>query len=61
MRSNTTTTQVPRNGHVICDQCGGRHVAEFSHIGDFGQGPIFAVVCTEDDLTDYYRESRVIR
>jgi hypothetical protein len=56
-----TTTTTPANGHVICDNCGGRHIAEFSHIGNWNQGPIFAVVCTEDNLTDYYRESAVIR
>lgn len=56
-----TTTATHANGHVTCDQCGGRHVAEFSHIGQFGQGPIYAVVCTEDYLTDYYQESRVTR
>lgn len=51
---------IPAPGHVICDECGRRHVAEYSHDGDYGQGPIFAVIC-EDGLTDYYQESRVTR
>jgi hypothetical protein len=42
------------NGTVICHECGERHVAEYSHEGRFGEGPIFAVVCPVDYLTDYY-------
>jgi len=56
-----TNATTPAPGRVDCDNCGSLHIAEFSHIGQFDQGPIFAVVCTVDDLTDYYRESRVIR
>jgi hypothetical protein len=56
-----TTTHLPAPGRVDCDNCGAFHPADYSHEGDFGQGPIFAVVCTVDDLTDYYQESRVIR
>jgi hypothetical protein len=41
-------------GHVECQECDGFHVAEFSHEGRFGEGPIFAVVCTVDHLTSYY-------
>jgi hypothetical protein len=66
MRSNSTTThgytygQVV--GHVTCDSCGKRHPAEYSHEGQWNQGPIFAVVCTTDGwVTDYYRESAVTR
>lgn len=50
----------PSNGTVICDQCGARHVAEYSHEGRYGEGHIYAVVC-DDDLTDYYTEERVER
>lgn len=39
-----------------CQECGDLHPAEFSHDGANGQGPIYAVVCTRDDLTDYYTE-----
>jgi hypothetical protein len=39
---------------VVCFQCEARHEAEYSHEGRFGEGPIYAVVCTEDGLTDYY-------
>lgn len=52
-------TATPANGHVICDECGERHVAEYSHEGQFGQGAIFAVVCGE--FTDYYTGERVTR
>lgn len=46
---------------VICDHCGKKHVAEYSHDGVFGEGPIYAVVCEQDGLTDYYRESALIK
>ena len=52
---------LPRPGRVTCDNCGAEHVAEYSHESLHGQGPIFAVVCTEDELTDYYTELRVTR
>lgn len=52
---------IPAPGHVDCDHCGARHVAEYSHEGQHAQGPIFAVVCDVDYLTDYYREERVTR
>jgi hypothetical protein len=42
------------NRTVICHECGQRHVAEYSHEGLHGEGPIFAVVCPVDYLTDYY-------
>lgn len=42
-----------------CDQCGQPHEATYSHEAQFGQGPIFAVVCPVDDLTDYYTLERV--
>jgi hypothetical protein len=42
-----------------CDACGRPHPAEFSHQGRFGEGPIYAVVCTRDYLTDYYTGERV--
>lgn len=37
---------------VQCQECPERHPATYSHEGQFGQGPIYAVVCGE--LTDYY-------
>ncbi len=54
------TTASKANGTVECDQCGDRHVAEYSHENE-RQGSIFAVVCTVDYLTDYYTEERVNR
>lgn len=41
-------------GTVQCFECGDSHEAEYSHEGRFGEGPIFAVVCTVDYLTSYY-------
>lgn len=49
----------PAPGTVDCDECGERHVAEYSHEGQWGQGAVFAVVCGE--FTDYYQEGRVSR
>jgi hypothetical protein len=34
-------------------------MAEYSHEGTFGEGAIYAVVCTTDHLTDYYTGERV--
>jgi len=39
---------------VICDDCGAVHPAEFSHLGQFDQAPVYAVVCPVDGLTGYY-------
>lgn len=39
---------------AICDGCGNVHPAEYSHEGQFGEGPIFAVTCTVDYLTSYH-------
>jgi len=44
---------------VICDQCGKRHPAEYSHHSEHGQGAIYAVVC-DDWLTDYYTTERLV-
>lgn len=40
--------------HVQCQECGANHEANYSHEGRFGEGPIYAVICTVDGLTDYY-------
>lgn len=47
-----TTGQVV--GTVQCDQCGETHPAEFSHYSAHGGHAVFAIVCTNDYLTDYY-------
>lgn len=47
-------TDEPTRGPVTCWTCGAPHPAEYSHEGRHGEGPIFAVVCTVDHLTDYY-------
>lgn len=39
---------------VTCHECGRTHPAEYSHEGRYGEGPIYAVVCDADHLTDYY-------
>lgn len=45
---------------AICQRCGKTHEAEYSHEGRFNEGPIFAVVCTDDHLTDYYTEEGLL-
>lgn len=43
--------------YVMCDDCDQRHEATYSHVGDFGQGPVYAVVCGE--FVSYYLTERV--
>lgn len=50
----TQTNAEPTRGPVTCHECGEAHEATYSHDGRFGEGPIFAVVCTVDWLTSYY-------
>lgn len=41
----------------FCDQCGGKHMGEYSHPDVYDGRPIYAVICTVDNpewLTDYY-------
>lgn len=42
---------------IECQSCGELHAAEYHHPG---QGPIFAVVCPRDELTDYYTTELLI-
>lgn len=49
----------PRRGTVTCAHCGQLHVADFSHVADWGGLWIYAVVCPLDLLTDYYAEDAV--
>jgi hypothetical protein len=44
---------------VRCDNCGNLHPAEYSHEGRFSEGPLWAVVCPADRLTDYYTVERL--
>jgi hypothetical protein len=44
--------------HVMCDDCSQKHEAVYSHEGEFGQGPVYAVVC--NGFTDYYLEERLV-
>lgn len=46
--------EVPATINVACFECHETHVGEYSHEGRYGEGPIYAVVCTRDHLTDYY-------
>ena len=44
---------------VTCEFCGATHPAEYSHEGQYGEGPIYAVVCPAGPadrgwVTDYY-------
>lgn len=54
---------IVETGSVECDECGGRHVAEFSHMDRLtGRTPVYAVICTVDNpewLIDYYLMERV--
>jgi hypothetical protein len=43
----------------FCDTCQLRHVAAYSHAGQYNEGAIYAVVCTADGLVDYYTSERV--
>lgn len=50
-----TDRNEPETGREVdCHECGHRHPATYSHEGTHGEGPIYAVVCPVDDLTDYY-------
>lgn len=51
----------PPKHTVCCHQCGNEHPAEYSHEGRHGEGPIYAVVCTLDHLTDYYTREGLTR
>ncbi len=45
---------------VNCHNCEQAHIAEFSHKSDsFGKDFIYAVVCTKDNLVDYYTQEVV--
>lgn len=55
------------SGQLIdCDLCGRQHVAEYSHEGKYGEGAIYAVICTDDTknpehLVGYYTDELVRR
>lgn len=42
-----------------CHFCGELHLAEYSHPGRWGEGPIWAAYCDRDDVTDYYTREGV--
>lgn len=54
--SDLTYGEQHPKGEMTCFQCGERHVAEYHHEGRYGEGSIYAVVCSADglDLTDWY-------
>lgn len=54
-----SNTQYPEIGTVECDHCGQTHEAEIAHKDRFSGKQLFAVVCTEDYLTDWYTFERV--
>lgn len=45
--------------YVICDYCEKEHIAEYSHEGNFDEGSIYEVNCTEDHLSDFYTFEKV--
>lgn len=49
--------QQPEVGTVQCQECPETHVAEFSHISQYGGHRVFAVVC--GDVVDYYTDEAV--
>jgi hypothetical protein len=55
----------PQGLHVGCHYCGGRHVAEYHHEGRYGEGHIYAVVCTDPvanrlGVIDYYTTEALV-
>lgn len=54
--SDAPVPYVPTVLTFLCqeDGCWGTHEGTYSHEGHFGEGPIYAVVCPRDDVTDYY-------
>lgn len=55
----TNNTPVFLTGTVLCDNCGAKHDAEFSHYGRHGEGALYEAECPVDFLTDYYTAKRV--
>lgn len=56
----TVTIAASVRSYVICDECGERHEATYSHEGRFNEGPVYAVVCPVDSLTDYYTTEALV-
>lgn len=48
----------PTPREVVCDYCGDRHPAVYSHEGAWNQGAVYAVVCGQ--FTDYYTHSALV-
>lgn len=47
---------------VRCDNCGALHVGAYSHDGGYTmRQPVYAVVCTKDNLTDYYYDEADVK
>lgn len=47
------------SGIVQCDNCGKYHSATYDHEGMYNEGPVHAVTCPQDELTDYYTNERL--
>lgn len=47
------------SGIVQCDNCGKYHSATYDHEGQHHEGPIHAVTCPQDGMTDYYTNERL--
>lgn len=52
-----TATEAPATITVICENCGDRHIGEYSHNSEFGGHAVYAVECTADLFTDWYTEA----
>ena len=46
--------EAPAFIYVQCDHCPWFHRADYSHEGQYGEGPIYGAICADDHLTDYY-------
>lgn len=39
---------------IDCETCRSQHTAHYSHDSQYGGHRVYAAVCTQDNLTDYY-------
>lgn len=58
--SATAAYGAPVRRKVVCHECGEPHEATFSHLDPWSGADLYAAVCSEDWLTDYYTEAALI-
>lgn len=54
----TSDAMTVTHRQAVCQECGDLHQAEPSHLGFFGEGQVYAVVCGE--FTSYYTEDGLL-